>query len=124
MRSRSTCSESELYTTVPRWRQIRSNALVQYIQNQLSITMANRKVTRTDKDEDGDILALCNSGKRWSPRKKHRAIRDIERDRHSYYVQENGRRVGIHVVEEWDGKHLRTDPDATTSNNLDDLPDC
>lgn len=86
--------------------------------------MANRRVTRTDKDWDGDITALCNPDRYWSPRQKRKAIRDIERNRHSYYVRENGRRVEIHVVEEGGDKHLRTDPDDATANNLDDLPDC
>ncbi|WP_103028121.1 DUF3892 domain-containing protein [Salinibacter altiplanensis] len=86
--------------------------------------MANRQVSRTDKDRDGDITALCNPYRSWSPRRKRKAIRDIERGRHSYYVRENGRRVEVDVVEEGGDKYLRTDPDAVTANNLDDLPDC
>lgn len=88
------------------------------------LIMANRQVTRTDKNYDGDITALCNPRRYWSPRRKRRAIRDIERNRHSYYVSENGRRVEVHVVEEGGDKYLRTDPDDATVNNLDDLPDC
>lgn len=86
--------------------------------------MANRQVTRTRKDRNGDITALCQPGKYWSPRAKRDAIRDIERGRNSYYVQQNGRRVEIHVVEGRNGKYLRTDPDKTSANNLDDLPNC
>jgi hypothetical protein len=86
--------------------------------------MALREVTRTRKNTDGDILALCNSGKFWSPRQKSSAISDIENGRHSYYVSEGFREVDIHVAEGPGGKYLRTDPDATTSNNLDDLPGC
>ena len=86
--------------------------------------MARRRVTRTDKDRGGDITALCNRGRFWSPRQKSGAISDIEDNRHSYYVRENGRSVDIVVANGQNGKYLRTDPDATTSNNLDDLPDC
>lgn len=86
--------------------------------------MATRRVTQTAKDFNGDITALCNPGKYWSPRQKQGAIRDIELNRHSYYVRENGRRVEITVVQEAGGKYLRTDPDEITANNLDDLPDC
>lgn len=86
--------------------------------------MADRQVTATRKDEDGDILALCNSGAWWSPRKKTDAIKDIDDEDHSYYVQKGAKRVDIHVVKGPTGKYLRTDPDVTDSNNLDDLPDC
>lgn len=86
--------------------------------------MADRRVTRSRKDGDGDITALCNSGEHWSPRLKAGAITDIETGTHSYHVLAGGRRVGIHVVNGPSGKYLRTDPDATSSNNLDDLPDC
>jgi len=86
--------------------------------------MARRRVTRSGKDEDGDIVALCNPGEFWSPRMKRDAIGDIESGAHSYYVAMEGVRVGIHVVEGPTGKYLRTDPDQTERNNLDDLPDC
>lgn len=48
--------------------------------------MAQRPVTQTKKDRDGDILALCNPGEPWSPRDKTGAIYDIEHGIHSYYV--------------------------------------
>ena len=48
--------------------------------------MADRPVTYTGKDHDGDITKLCNSGRSWSPRYKHDAINDIESGTHRYYV--------------------------------------
>ena len=86
--------------------------------------MADRKVTQSGKDPDGDITALCNPGQSWSPRRKKDAISDIESGTHSYYVMSGSQRVDIHVVKGTSGKYLRTDPDKTSSNNLDDLPDC
>lgn len=87
--------------------------------------MADREVTRSRKDRDGDITALCDSGEYWSPRMKADAIRDIETRTHSYHVMVPGTgRVSIHVVNGPSGKYLRTDPDRTSRNNLDDLPDC
>ena len=87
--------------------------------------MADRKVTRTGKDSDGDITRLCNPGMSWSPRSKADAIRDIDGKTQTYFVDVAGSgRVDIHVVNGPKGKYLRTDPDATTGNNLDDLPDC
>lgn len=86
--------------------------------------MADRRVTKTRKDKDGDITALCNPEEWWSPRKKADAISDIEGGTHSYYVLQDGKRTDIHVVKGANGKYLRTDPDTTSHNNLDDLPDC
>lgn len=87
--------------------------------------MADREVTRTRKDSDGDILALCNPGESWSPREKWDAIRDIENHIHRYFVPwPGGSRTEIHVVSGSSGKYLRTDRDQTSRNNLDDLADC
>ncbi len=86
--------------------------------------MIQRKVTSTRKDDDGDITALCNPSEWWSPRSKADAISDIENEDYGYYVEVGGERVSIHVVQGASGKYLRTDPDKTTGNNLDDLPDC
>jgi hypothetical protein len=86
--------------------------------------MADRQVTRTQKDSEGDIFALCDPGVLWSPRKKRDAINDIEYGIHKYYVSWPEGRTEIHVVNGPNGKYLRTDRDNTTRNNLDDLPDC
>lgn len=86
--------------------------------------MADRPVTQTGKD-DGDITALCSPGEEWSPRNKQDAIHDIESGTHTYHVSwRGGSRTAIRVVDGPTGKYLRTDRDSTSSNNLDDLPDC
>lgn len=87
--------------------------------------MADRQVTRSRKDSDGDITAVCNPGQYWSPRAKRDTVDDIERRLHTYFVQQPGSlRADIHVVTIAGRKHLRTAADASTSNNLDNLPDC
>ncbi len=86
--------------------------------------MISRQVTKTKKDNDGDILALCKDGEAWSPKTKVNAISDIENGDYNYYVIVDGEKVDIHVVNDPDGKYLRTDPDETKRNNLDELPDC
>lgn len=86
--------------------------------------MADRRVTQSRKDADGDITALCNPVEFWSPRQKPDAIDDIESERHTYYVLVDGKRTNILVVNDPNGKYLRTSPDTTSHNNLDDLPDC
>ncbi len=82
-------------------------------------------MTKTRKDRDGDILALCNPNEGWLTRKKEDAINDIENGNHQYYVVWRGNRKVIHVVNDrLKGKYLRTGRDETERNNLDDLPNC
>lgn len=84
----------------------------------------DRQVTRTRKDHQGDITALCNPGATWSPRPKQSAINDIEQHTHTYYTQVGGSRANILVVNDHGNKYLRTHEDMTKHNNLDDLPNC
>jgi hypothetical protein len=49
---------------------------------------------------------------------------DIENGAHTYDVPWQSGRTEIRVVQGPYGKYLRTDPDETTSNSLDDLLDC
>lgn len=87
--------------------------------------MAQRRVTATAKDGEGDILALCNAAQEWSPRSKNDAISDIRSKSHEYFViGDGGSRVYVRVIDGTTGPFLRTDPDRTTTNNLDELPDC
>jgi hypothetical protein len=87
--------------------------------------MADRQVTASGKDKDGDITKLCKSGEAWSPRQKADAISDIGKGLHTYYVQQAGMsRVDITVVDGATGKHLRSTADSSSKNNLNNLPDC
>lgn len=86
--------------------------------------MADRPVTQTRKDRDGDIIALCNPESDWLSRGSEAAISDIESRAHTYHVPWKSGRTEIHVVDGPNGKYLRTDRDNTPRNNLDDLPDC
>ncbi|MEJ2752207.1 MAG: DUF3892 domain-containing protein [Candidatus Promineifilaceae bacterium] len=83
--------------------------------------MADRTVTHSRKDADGDIIALCNPGQSWSPRGILAVIQDIENGTHTYRVFGNTR---ILVVNGPTRKYLRSAADATSGNNLDDLDDC
>lgn len=87
--------------------------------------MANRLVTQTAKDSDGDITALCNPSAAWSPRPTAGAITDIELGLHIYFAQGPGfSNTVLKVINGQSGKYLRTDSDDTERNKLDDLPDC
>jgi pimeloyl-ACP methyl ester carboxylesterase len=83
-----------------------------------------REVTATGKNANREIISLCNDAEPWSPRSAVDAIRDIETGAHTYFVAGPSGRVEIRVVNARTGKYLRTDPDASSTNNLDTLPDC
>ncbi|MEX2547285.1 MAG: DUF3892 domain-containing protein [Chloroflexota bacterium] len=84
--------------------------------------MADRRVTKTGKDTDGDITSLCGT---WGSTAKATAISDIEKGTNTYFVQDaRSRRADVHVVNGTTGKYLRTDPNSACSDNLDSLPDC
>lgn len=79
----------------------------------------DRRVTSTKKDRKGNIVALCNAGQRWSPRRTQDVLQDIRAGRKSYYVQELRERVYVRALA---GDKLQTTSDATSRNNLDKLP--
>ena len=84
--------------------------------------MSDRRVKRTGKDRDGDITRLCGD---WGSATKAQVILDIEGRRHTYYVQDHmSRRADVQVVNGPTGKYLRTDPNSSCTDNLDNLPDC
>ncbi|HEY3498188.1 MAG TPA: hypothetical protein VGK73_25995 [Polyangiaceae bacterium] len=72
------------------------------------------------RDGGGGIVALCNAGAKWSPRRKVDVIRDILDNRTSYYVQEQERRSYVRVVS---GNQLLTTRDASDANSLEKLAD-
>jgi len=80
----------------------------------------DRKVTATKKDRDGNIIALCNRGQSWSPRRIADVIKDILNNKRSYYVHEADRRSYVRVIS---GNALQTTSDVTSSNSLHKLPD-
>ena len=80
----------------------------------------DRRVRTVRRDRDGNIVALCNSGTKWSPRLKSDVIRDILDNKKSYYVQEDERRSYLRVV---DGDKLRTTRDVAKANSLEKLRD-
>ena len=82
--------------------------------------MAIREVTMCRKDDDGEIVALCNPDALWSPRLKGDAINDIAKDIHTYYMLRNRKRVDIKIVQTTNGKSLKADSMDTLINNLVD----
>lgn len=85
--------------------------------------MIQRQITNTKKDSSGNIVLLCNQSEWWSPRLANEILWDIEEAMYLYFVIVDGQKVEIKVITELTRKYLRTDPDKTTKNNLDDLPE-
>ncbi len=89
----------------------------------------SRKVTGTGK-KYGNIASLCNRNEEWRSVSAKQAIQDIEAagkpysDNSPYYTNYKGIDAAIVVMGSGMGKYLRTDPDKTTKNNLEELPDC
>jgi len=84
--------------------------------------VADRLVTGTGKDSEGDITGLCGA---WGSRSKAEAVSDIDTKLHRYYTAgPSGNQVDIIVVDGATGKYLRTEPDLTKADNLQSLPDC
>ncbi len=81
----------------------------------------DRRVKATKRDHSGNIIALCNPGQSWSPRRAADVIKDITSSRKSYYVQELPQRRYVRLVSP---NRLETTDDTTSKNNLQNLPVC
>ena len=86
--------------------------------------MENRKVTKTIKNQYGDIVALCNDSEIWSPKLKSIAIPEIELKINRYFVTIDNKEIDIQVVQNSSGgKMLITNPYESNDNFLFSLPD-
>jgi len=72
-------------------------------------------------DPGARIDAVGGSG--WQ-KDEDTVIREIDNGTESYYTNANGQRADVVVMRDRDAPYLRTDPDATTANNLLSLPNC
>jgi hypothetical protein len=87
------------------------------------VTKRRRRVTATRKDRRGDVTHLCGDGA-WGPVPVADAIAQIRSGSVVYLTQANGDDAVVSVIDDPDGAYLRTAPDRTVANNLDQLPDC
>jgi hypothetical protein len=86
----------------------------------LDPTSIAREVTATRK-HNGTITHLCNRSASWSPVPVDQAVDKIESQTVRYFVRNGDRIVAVRTV---DSRYLRTRPDSTTADNLDELADC
>ncbi len=78
----------------------------------------DRRIRLTKKDRKGNIVALCNPGQPWSPRRTADVIRDIQTNKVSYYVRESERPKYVRVV----SGALVSTAETGDLNNLHNLP--
>lgn len=84
--------------------------------------MDRRPVSQIQRVERGQVLALCDPGKPWSPRPAPEAVRDIVEHGVEYYVPWAEGDAAVRVVELEGGPGLWCDRDDGPRNNLLDLP--
>ena len=75
----------------------------------------DRRVRAVTKDRHGKLVALCNPGESWSPRRVGDVVEDIRHNRRSYYIQEAEARSYLRLLP---GGQLRTKADAPPENSL------
>lgn len=86
--------------------------------------MAELQVKCVKKNVEDDITHIGGDEFLYT---SEEAIGYIETGVYTFYTLIAGRRAEVRVIHDSrvaGGKYLRTDPDITTSNNLDDLPMC
>lgn len=87
--------------------------------------MAVRRVRGVSRVGADFISGLCNPGEDWQYRGLEDVADDIESGTHVYLTAEGtAEPARIHVVHGQLGPYLRTDPDTSRKNNLEDLPSC
>lgn len=80
----------------------------------------SKKITHVRKDRDGVITYIKGSiGGIPFTELTIEAVNNINYGRSSYYVEVVPPKVDVHVYKE---RYLRSTPDSSSSNNLDNLP--
>tara|TARA_Y100000590_G_scaffold68331_1_gene74457 strand:+ start:3848 stop:4102 length:255 start_codon:yes stop_codon:yes gene_type:complete len=80
-----------------------------------------KRVTHSRKNKDGDITHIKAGGSIIS---KELAIIYIDAGLYGYYTYEDNSRADVYVYNKNGARHIKTNADRTSKNNLDNLPDC
>jgi len=87
--------------------------------------MADRQVTHSHKDKDGDIIGLCwKSGSDLKYVSTADAISHIVEGTYKYFVSESAPAVWVLARPAANPTYLTTEADDNSDNNLDNLDDC
>lgn len=86
--------------------------------------MENREVTKTIKNQQGEIVALCNDGELWSPKLRSIVVPEIELKINRYYVKQENEEIEVQVANGSESKKLLiANPKRDNINLLMELPD-
>jgi hypothetical protein len=86
--------------------------------------MESREVTKTIKNQFGEVVALCNDAELWSPKLRSIAIPEIELKINRYYVKQDENEVEIQIINgSGNKKVLIANADQENKNLLMELPD-
>ena len=82
-----------------------------------------RRVTAVQRDDEGNLVALCNPEEPWSPVYAETVVRHLSIGLFEYYVSEAGYLSYVKVDEVADEETLFTIKDPDSSNSLENLPE-
>lgn len=85
--------------------------------------MNERRVTRVRRDEDGELVALCNPEKQWSPVYRDTVVRHLSIGLFEYFVDEAGYISYVKIDETADGEELFTTHAPESANHLENIPE-
>lgn len=85
--------------------------------------MKRRRITHVRRDDDGEIEALCNPEKQWSPIHKETMVRHLSIGLFEYYVSEDDHITYVKLDELDEDQEIFTTPDPDSPNNLRNLPE-
>lgn len=88
--------------------------------------MVKREITHVKRNDEGDIVALCNPVKPWSPRYTKDVIDDIENGDYKYFETDViGYKVYVEVIDDpYSGKYLRSEMGHSINCSIEKLPNC
>ncbi len=81
-----------------------------------------RTVKMVRRDDDGEIIGLANPLAEWAFVTAEQAVADIAAHRFQYFAGEEADHTRIYVVNGPRRRYLRTNPDDSRANNLDEMP--
>ena len=82
--------------------------------------MLTRRVLRTVRDPDGEIVGLCGS---WGLTSKATIVQELLTGVCRYYVEFDGERLDVNALQVDGGYLLTTSLDGLAANHLNQLPD-
>jgi alkanesulfonate monooxygenase SsuD/methylene tetrahydromethanopterin reductase-like flavin-dependent oxidoreductase (luciferase family) len=84
------------------------------------VKIIDREITHTQKDPSGQVIAVAGD---WGRRAIGAALIDIQNTQHTYFITVDGTRHDVQIVLGDGRRYVRTVPDLSQRDLLQDLPD-